>query len=62
MCLTKDLIYQAEVTTEDQSDRKTYTGMTATTFKDRYRNHKKSFDDIKHENDSFQTCLETEAK
>ena len=52
MCLTKDLVYQAEVTTKDQSDRKTYTGMTATTFKDRYRNHKNSFDDIKHENDT----------
>ena len=52
MCLTKDLIYQAEVTTKDQSDRKTYIGMTSTTFKDRYRNHKKSFDDIKHENDT----------
>ena len=26
--------------------------MTATTFKDRYRNHKKSFEDIKHENDT----------
>ena len=52
VCLTKDLVYQAEVTTKDQSDRKTYIGMTATTFKDRYRNHKKSFDDIKHENDT----------
>ena len=52
MCLTKDLIYQAEVTTKDQSDRKTYIGMTSTTFKDRYRNHKRSFDDIKHENDT----------
>ena len=39
MCLTKDLVYQAEVATKDQSDRKTYIGMTATTFKDRYRNH-----------------------
>ena len=26
--------------------------MTSTTFKDRYRKHKKSFDDIKHENDT----------
>jgi hypothetical protein len=52
MCLTKDLVYQAEVTTKDDNDRKTYIGMTATTFKDRYRNHKKSFDDIKYENET----------
>ena len=26
--------------------------MTATTFKERYRNHKKSFDDIKYKNDT----------
>ena len=40
--MTKDLVYKAEVTTS----------MAATTFKDRYRNHKKSFNDIKHENDT----------
>ena len=52
VCLTKDLVYQAEVTTKDNNERKTYIGMTATTFKDRYRNHKKSFDDIKYKNDT----------
>ena len=52
MCLTKDLVYQAEVITKEDNDIKTYIGMTATTFKDRYRNHKKSFEDIKHENDT----------
>ena len=52
MCLTKDLVYQAEVTTKDNNERKTYIGMTATTFKERYRNHKKSFDDIKYKNDT----------
>ena len=52
MCLTKDLIYQAEVITKEDNDIKTYIGMTAKTFKDRYRNHKKSFEDIKHENDT----------
>ncbi len=45
MCLTKDLVYRAEVTTKDDNDQKTYIGMTATTFKDRYRSHKKSLDD-----------------
>ena len=52
MCLTKDLVYQAEVITKEDNDIKTYIGMTATKFKDRYRNHKKSFEDIKHENDT----------
>jgi hypothetical protein len=46
MCLTKDLVYQAKVKTKDNNDIKTYIGMTATTFKERYRNHKKSFNDI----------------
>ena len=52
MCLTKDLVYQAEVTTKEDNDIKTNIGMTGTTFKDRYRIHKKSFQDIKHENDT----------
>ena len=52
VCLTKDLVYQAEVTTKDNNERKTYIGMTATTFKERYRNHKKSFDDIKYKNET----------
>ena len=52
MCLTKDLVYQAEVKTKDNNDIKTYIGMTATTFKERYRNHKKSFNDIKYENET----------
>ena len=46
VCLAKDLVDQAEVTTKDNI------GMTATRFKDRYRNHKKSFDDIKYKNDT----------
>ena len=37
VCLTKDLVYKAEVITKDSNERKTYIGMTATTFKDRYR-------------------------
>ena len=52
MCLTKDLVYQAEVKTKDNNDIKTYIGMTATTFKERYRNHKKAFNDIKYENET----------
>ena len=52
MYLTKDLVYQAEMMTKEDNDVKTYIGMTATTFKDRYRNHKKSLEDIKHKNDT----------
>ena len=52
MCLTKDLVYQAEVITKEDNDIKTNISMTATTFKDRCRNHKKSFKDIKHETDT----------
>ena len=50
MYLTKDLVYQAEVITKEDNDIKSYIGMTTATFKDRSRSHKKSFEDIKHEN------------
>ena len=52
MCLTEELVYQAEVIIKNQSARKTNIGMAATTFKNRYRNHKKLFDDMKHENNT----------
>ena len=41
-CLTKNIIYKAEVSTSNENDVKEYIGMTATTFKERYRNHKTS--------------------
>ena len=40
-CLTKGVIYQAKVTTEEK--RETYIGLAATDFKTRWRNHKTSF-------------------
>lgn len=43
-CLTKNLIYCATVTEEDQSTR-TYTGLTSTTFKARLGVHHQSFRD-----------------
>ena len=41
-CLTKNTIYEAKVTTEDNEER-VYVGSTANDFKERYRGHKSSF-------------------
>ena len=41
-CLTKNIVYKAEVIPKDEEETKEYIGMTATTFKERYRNHKRS--------------------
>ena len=40
-CLTKGVVYQAKVSTDDKPVR--YIGVTADDFKTRYRNHTKSF-------------------
>ena len=42
-CLKKNVIYQAEVTTENSKE--TYVGLTSTEFKTRFSNHKCSFND-----------------
>ena len=39
------MIYQATVTTEDSRPAQTYVGLTETTFKTRFANHKSSFND-----------------
>ena len=46
-CLTKNIIYEAIVTTSSGNAR-TYIGMTEHEFKTRYNNHKLSFKDRKH--------------
>ena len=43
-CLTKNIIYEATVTTTSGNSR-TYIGMTENEFKTRYNNHKLSFKD-----------------
>ena len=54
-CLEENVIYQAKVTQiNDPSKTETYVGLCATTFKDRYRNHKSSF---KHRKNSTETML-----
>ena len=51
-CLVDNLVYQAEVVTD--KDTQTYVGLTSTTFKLRYGNHKESF---KNENSKGKSTL-----
>ena len=56
-CLSKNIIYKAEVTeidTENKETKQSYIGLSSTTFKERLGNHIKSF---KHEKYSTDTCL-----
>ena len=50
-CQESGILYQADVTAENE-DIKTYIGATATTFKLRHANHKKSFNHRKYEFDT----------
>ena len=49
-CTTKNVVYKATVTTDDTA--KEYIGMTSNTFKERYRNHAKSFQTKKYSNET----------
>ncbi len=51
-CQSSNIIYQAKVSTQDSEE--TYIGLTATTFKKRFSNHKQSFND---RNKRFNTQL-----
>ena len=51
-CLTQSVVYQADVTTHDNQEKKIYVGVTANEFKDRYRNHMKSFRNEKYSCDT----------
>ena len=42
-CLTKSVIYQATVTTEDDGSKETYIGLTKNVFKERFNGHKTTF-------------------
>ena len=48
----KSIFYKAVITTKEDNDAKEYIGMTANRFKERYGNHKKSFNDPKDENET----------
>ena len=42
-CMSKDIVYKATISTCCTNDTKHYIGMTLNTFKERFRNHIKSF-------------------
>ncbi len=46
-CLTKSIVYQATVSTNDNKPDQTYVGLTSNSFKTRFVNHKTSFFYIK---------------
>ena len=51
-CLSRSVIYQADVSTDNESATKSYVGVTANQFKERYRNHVKSFQHAKYANNT----------
>ena len=63
-CMNKDIVYKATISTSNTNDTKHYIGMTLSTFKERYRNHLKSFPHKKifKRNRTFETHLAPKAK
>ena len=51
-CLTLQIFYQGDVTNDTEDIYKYYLGLIETTFKDRYRNHKLSFDNEQNKNNT----------
>ena len=52
-CQTKCIAYQANIDCDiARSKQKCYLGSCETTFKDRFANHKKLFNHVKHKNDT----------
>ena len=49
-CMSKDIVYKATIFTGNTQDTKHYIGMSSNTFKERYRNHIKSFTHKKYSN------------
>ncbi len=50
--MSKDIVYKATISTSNINDTKHYIGMTATTFKEWYRNHIQSFTHKKYSNET----------
>ena len=51
-CMSKDIVYKATINIGNTQDTKNYIGMTSNTFKERYRNHIKSFTRNKYSNET----------
>ena len=51
-CLEKSVVYQTIVTIADNQDKHIYFGVTANTFRERFRNRKKSFTNVKYTNET----------
>ena len=52
-CLTRNIVYKAKVTSNNQNDQeKGYFGLCETTFKKRFPNHKKSFNLKEYQNET----------
>ena len=49
-CLTQQIIYQADVTSDTDNTYNYSVGLAETSFKDRYRNHILSFNNEQHKN------------
>ena len=57
-CLKSSVVYHATVTTEDSKLAQTYVGLTETSFKARFANHKSAFNDqSKRQHRAQQACL-----
>ena len=52
-CLTPRIVYQADVTNNGNDDKYSYIGASDTTFKERYRNHVRDFN-----NERYVNCTE----
>ena len=49
-CLTPKLVYRADIKNNSNNKKKYYVGLSETTFKQRYRNHKKELNHAKYQN------------
>ena len=56
-CLLTDVIYQATVTRSDNGEQETYVGLTSRSFKERWSNHKTSFNLASHEKETRLSIL-----